>query len=566
MPHPLPLPRLALLALVACGGPSADRTSTPTEPVLSVPAPTRPVTDAMRLLRTSMALRGQRPSLEAYADLADDPEALEAWVDRWLDDPAFGLTVRELHDEAWNLTSAYARLPANGPFVGVPIADLKRGIYEAPLRTIEHVVMTDRPYTDILALDGTLANPVTANAWRGLPVPRDWMFPLYADLDDWRFLRWNDGRPAAGILADSALWMVHRSSGPNNDRGRANTLHRALLCSDYLDAGIDLVDDFDLSDAAAINDALRSDPSCAACHDTLDPIASFLPFREYFVIQETTFPFEMYTPELQAQPGESTGLPPSYQGVPGDDIGDLAAMIADDPRFWSCTARRFAGHLTQRALHEVPDDEVEALTEVFVDSGFDAKALARAVVLSDAFLPGDEPLATPHRMRPEVLGRHYEALVGASWSYRDDDAPCCGAPDESTLGKVDLGADAWAGYRTVAGGIDAPFVGVPSHRLDPASLLVYEGFARVSALHALARAGEEGGLMPRPLPATEDDVRAHIATLVLQLYAERVGPDDPQVTDAYGLWLVGAGAPVDAEAGWELLLGAMFQDLRTVFY
>jgi len=553
-----------------CGTEEPDVVSSKAPSTLTTPATLarRPITPEMHLLRASLALRGQRPPMEAYAEVADDPDAVARWVDRWVQEPGFGATVRELHDEAWGITSAYAPVPANGPFTDLPIADIKRGLFEAPLRTIEHVVMNDQPYPDILSMDATMGNAVTARAWSGLwPVPIDLRDPHTADLDDWRLLQWKDGRPDAGILSSSVLWMVHRSAGPNNDRGRANLISRALLCYDYLDAGIDLVDDFDLANADAVNEALRDDPSCAACHDTLDPLASFLPFREYFVIQESVFPFEMYTPEQQALASESTGLEAAYQGTPGDDLGDLATMIADDPRFWQCTARRFASHLTQRGLHEVPDDEVTALTDAFVASGFDAKALAREVVLSDAFLPDDEVLAAPHRLRPEVLGRHYEALAGARWVAADEEEVCCGAPaGQSVLGEVDLAEDAWLGYRTVAGGIDAPFVGTPSHRIDPASLLVYDGYARVAALQAVERAGEPGVVLPSPLPATEAEVRSHIATLILQLYGERVEVDATQVTDAYQLWSVGAGFPADAADGWELLLSAMFQDLRMVMY
>jgi len=535
-------------------------TSEATPPATPAEEPLSHATAAERLLRTSMALRGKRPPLEAYDDVVADPEAIDEWIDRWLDDPAFGRTLRELHDEAWLLTSGYAPIPANGSLETVDPGPLKRSLFEAPLRTIEHVVMNDQPYTDILRVDYTMADPIVRAAWVGLDGN-----DVSWDEPEWRPQPWVDGRPAAGILSSSVVWMVHRSSGPNHDRGRANLISRALLCTDFLDQGLDLSDDFDLTDEASLRQTLREEPACAGCHEPLDGIASFLPFLPYFVIQESRFPFEMYQPALQSDWQQGTGRPPTYFGEPGDDIGDLARMIRSDERFWKCTARRFASYLTQRPLEEVPAEEVEVLSDAFVDSGFDAKALAREVVTSEVFLTG-QPLASPHRVRPEAIDRMYDDLVGTGW-WIESAEPCCIEGADTTLGRVELGHDARVGYRTLAGGVDAPFTSEASHALDPTSALVFEAYAEVMAGHAVRRMNAEGALLSlAPEEADEAAVREQLSRLYLRLFAQEHSTDDPEIDLAYQLWRQGSAGGAQPDEGWRVVLTALFQDLRMVMY
>ena len=49
--------------------------------------------------------------------------------------------------------------------------------------------------------------------------------------------RYQDGRPAAGVLATNGLWWRYRSTASNANRKRANQASRILLCQDYLVRG-----------------------------------------------------------------------------------------------------------------------------------------------------------------------------------------------------------------------------------------------------------------------------------------------------------------------------------------
>ncbi|MBC8071870.1 MAG: hypothetical protein IAG13_26320, partial [Deltaproteobacteria bacterium] len=98
---------------------------------------------AERLVRISMALRGIRPRADELAAVEADPAALGPIVDGYLDDPGFGETIRDLHNEALLVLSDYfiypAGYPAIGPLEGRDPYALNRAITEAPLRLVEHV-------------------------------------------------------------------------------------------------------------------------------------------------------------------------------------------------------------------------------------------------------------------------------------------------------------------------------------------------------------------------------------------------------------------------------------------
>src|SRR5687767_15955162 len=57
------------------------------------------LTPVQHLTRASLALRGMRPSLEDMRAVEADKEALPAIIDRYLESPAFGETIMELHNE-----------------------------------------------------------------------------------------------------------------------------------------------------------------------------------------------------------------------------------------------------------------------------------------------------------------------------------------------------------------------------------------------------------------------------------------------------------------------------------
>jgi hypothetical protein len=227
-----------------------------------------------RLVRISMALRGRRPSPAELDAVAADSAALDAIVDGYLDDPAFGETIRDLHNEALLVLVDYFIYPAGfpplGPLAGRDSYELNRAVTEAPLRLVEHVVMNDRPYDEIVTAEYTVADAQVAAVW-GLPAGGE---------GEWIETQWDDGRGNAGVLTDSWLFQRHSSTPSNANRGRANAISRALLCHDFAERDIVLDADIDLADPEAVAEAVEKNQACASCHQGLDPMASF--FQDYF--------------------------------------------------------------------------------------------------------------------------------------------------------------------------------------------------------------------------------------------------------------------------------------------
>ena len=162
------------LTLAACGGDDSGETETgdtASEDTVEDPAFEHLVylSPEDHLVRVSMALRGLRPSLAELDAVAADPEALAGIVDGYLDSPEFGRTIRDLHNESLLSRVDFAIPPAGflpkGPIAGENIYDLNVSVMESPLRLIEHVVLNDKPYSEIVTANYTVADGVVSTVW-----------------------------------------------------------------------------------------------------------------------------------------------------------------------------------------------------------------------------------------------------------------------------------------------------------------------------------------------------------------------------------------------------------------
>jgi hypothetical protein len=546
------------------------------------------LTPMEHLIRASMAIRGTRPSLSDLAQVEADPDALEEKVDLYLESAQFGETIRAMHNEALLVMPDYLYYPAGflpiGELSGEDIYALNRSVLEAPLKLIEHVVMSDRPYSEIVTADYTVADHNVAVVW-GLDYG--------GDGDSWEVTAWADGRDNAGVLSDSWLWQRHRSTDSNANRGRANAVASALLCADFLSNDVDVDVSIDLSDPNAVSEAVLDNPSCAACHAQLDPLASY--FRGFF---------PAYVPQTLCDPGEPCAYPmeipwfkelfpdlldvdmqpPAYFGEQGDGLEFLGRQIADDPRFAECAVKRFYSYLLQVPLQDVPQDAEDELVATFEDSGLDAKTLVRAIVLRDEFktsyveavdpsAPTDAELAAADygamKARPVALGQMMKDLTGFRWVTDLNGIPD-GAGGVVDLGVVPLLEDSFLGYRVLGGGIDSLYVTQSSHTYTGPNFLVLDALAREAAHHVVERDFATGdrkllGLVDADTRG-EAAIRDQLVQLHLRLYGEAVEPDGGPVDRLYDLWSEMLEISDDPARAWKGTLHAMFQDLRIAYY
>ena len=540
------------------------------EPEVAPAAPgVEMVSPVEHLVRASMALAGTRPSLEDLRAVEADPAALPGAIDRLLDTPAFGETIRDLHNDALLLRFDLQLLPHVGTLAerGYTRAEVNASVMEAPLRLIEQVVVADRPYTEIVTAGTTMADRIVADVW-GLP---------YDDTKGgWQEVAWSDGRPAAGVLSSSALWLRHRSAGFNFHRERANLVSKALLCWDFLARDLPIDGSVDLADPKAVAHAVVANGDCASCHVTLDPLASYLSTFRPFLLEQAVerYPIAMYFPDAADEWIDGTGRPPGYFGDMGGDVAALGRKIAADPRFSLCAARRFAGYFAGVDPFAIPLEELAPPQRTFVESGFSAKALARAVVLSDSFRAshardeaGAAALHGYRKARPEQLARLFDDLTGFSW-----EATLPFESEGAAFGTVDLARSDLFGFRSLAGGIDSYYVTTPARTMSTSASLFLRRYAARAAGHVVEAdfavpAGERRLLRSvEPNVAEEASVRAQLVDLHLRLYGEVLEPSSGPITESWSVFRAVHARTGDVRHAWKTLLTAMLQDVKIAYY
>ncbi len=574
--------RLLCVTLAACGDPSGPAGTDDTDPTHAVDTDVSGgrvwLPPEAQAVRVSMALRGVHPTAADLQTVRADPTQLPTLVDAWLDDPRFGETVRDLYNEVLLTRSVDQQFPQLGPLLKVPRKQILDAVGDEPLALIERVVLEDRPFTDVVTSSTTVLDAVGAKIWSG--------HDYAAGGPDEQEVHWTDHRPAAGVLSTNALWSRHPSNGSNYNRGRANVIADALLCEDFMSRDVQIGGDVDLSDPAAVNRAVSTRPECVSCHQALDPLASnlwvfspivspgsvavsYLAGCSTFPLDQC-YPFDPYLKDGGLVPVLLGLRAPGYYGHATADLGDVGAAIAADPRFAQCAARRFWSGFAEVPISDVPFDLVADLQRAFTSSGFNAKALARAAVLSPDFLTldaSDPDVAAravgPLVVRPFQHARLIEDLTGFAYTLSTDDL-ICATTKLNCYGDVELATDDVYGFRSMTGGIDGVRVTRPTHTFTPVKLLFAAAIAEEAAgwvVKKELRATGERALLDQVGPTTTDEptVRAQLASLHQRLYAESVTADSAAVDADWALWSTVLVRTADPDDAWSATLSAMLQ-------
>lgn len=578
---------VGLLATTACGSPEPEGRRVPK----GKDAPTEhthvdlPVTD--QLVRASVALRGLRPSPDDVARVSADPSSLTEIIEGYVEEEAFAETLADMHAQQLMLradTVPKLRLPQIGPMKGVPLGASQPAEQEWPLQLVRHVARNDLPYTEVVTADYTFSNEIIATAY-GLPFnPIGPMEP-----GGWQKVAWHDGRPGAGLLSETSVWRRHVSNGANFNRLRADVIADRLLCDPIGGRDVNIVGSIAVSDPEEVADAVSNQPECVACHQALDPLGGFfwgfkpqiakssitiaydsdcgeqpVPGWQYSGdVADYCYPLKTYNPEWEDDWADWDLRPPNYYGEPATYLDDLGALVADDPRFATCTVRRFYSWFAQVHVDDVPFEVVDPLTEAFVDGGWSTRDLALAIVSLPSFRRADEEGLGLLATRPEQYARTVMELTGYRWLGEVDDGDC-------TLcwGEVDLARSALHGYRTVAGSTDDDNILVPTHTTTPMKWLTVTVFAQDAAGHAVseARAGRLSWL--DPAISDDDEARAQIAALFLRFLSAEVDPDGPEVDELLALFRTAASSDDsdDADDGWTAVLTALLLDPRMMLH
>lgn len=568
---------LASFVLVAaCTGPGpAGDDSPPGDDGGVTPSPTAVyLTPVQHLTRASLALRGVRPSVEDLQAVAADPDALGGIVDRYLGTPEFGATIREMHDEALLLRVEDAKFtfPGTATFVGHTAYETNDSVFSEALRLIEDIVMTDQPYTKVVTADYTMSNATNAQIWG---------YTHTGPANQWTRTPFPDARGAAGVLGIEAVYHRHESAGFNYNRGRANMISSAWLCHDYAHADIMIDTTVDLSDPDVVANAVVANPSCAGCHQTLDPLASYLfPFKNQIQLNQiqrgdVDYPVGGYIVANENAWRNRNKRAPMFFGTTADKLPGLGQAIAADPRFAKCAATRFASYLTEVPAGSLDGRWIAKLQSTLEDNDFNAKKLVKAIVMSDEFrLASDTDAAIAEstvgvqKLRPAQLSRMIRDTTGFVWT----------TPNTSKLRNLDYGQpdlldSDLLGFRVLAGGIDGYYVTTPVHTTTTTSSLVTKSLASSAAdfvveHDATAAAGARTLFVKAATGATDEaQIRAQLAYLHARLYGELVDAASPEVDETFALFTAAkTAANNNQRRAWKLTLVGMLTDVRALTY
>lgn len=505
--------------------------------------------DAVSLLaRASLDLRGVRPDPAEIAAVEADPAAYDALVEDYLQDPRFGERVRITWGEILLTRQDYYYVTAADFGLSDEVGFVE-AVGEEPLRIIQRVATEDLPWSDIVTADWTMANPLLGSFY-----PVD-----YPDGgDDWLPVPYTDGRPAAGILSTNGMWWRYMTTASNANRGRANAVSRTLLCNDYLSRPIEFDRNVNLLDGDALQDALQNNPGCVACHNTLDPLASYF-YGFYYYQYDSPLELNSYHAEREYQWAEGTGVAPGYYGEPGYGLDDLGVQIASDPRFVECAAWRSFEALLQR---DAALDDTAALTdyrEAFLDGGLTLRSLYRAILTGPEYtgVAGDRSVPTK-MVSPDQFASQLEALTGFRFTYYGYDV---------------IESDTY-GVRTLAGGVDGVYSTKPATEPTATMILTWERFAQAAADHVVTndRLDPQDARLFTLIDFSEhpdrdrDAMAAQLQRLHLLVLSDRIQLDGPEVDANLALWEDLYAITGDATQAWAGVLSVLFRDPAFIFY
>lgn len=542
----------ALLVLVGCAAPVApgEPPEAPTAEPTATDARFDGLTPLELLARLSLDLRGVRPTVDEIARVEADPAALDAIVDELLRDPRFEDRVLALYREVFLTRTEFLAIGDDTAFYA-QLADRQAffdSVGDEPVRLMAHLATEDLPYDLAVTGDFTLIDEHLAQLY---PTDRP------ADAVGWVPARYTDGRPAAGVLATNGLWLRYPSMDSNMQRKRANVTSKLFMCRDFLASVVPFDNEVDLLDEGALADAIRTQPGCTACHDTLEPIASYFWGFDY-AYEEGFYTVDAltYHPDRERRWMDETGVAPAWYGEPATGLGELGSQLVRDEGFDPCAVEHVWRHLLRRA--PTPEDRaaMDRHVAAFRGGGRTIRAIWGSVVDDERYRGVEDDGVTGVTRKiatPDLLRSAVRDLTGFDWTV-----------EGVTL--LDHEAD---GLATLAGGVDGLTVTVPASAPNTTMLLVQSRLASGAADFAVAR---EAALPPEERRLLRDaDLAgrpdgAAIASLLLEILTLRVEPTGPEVASLLALWDEVYALEPDPSVAWAAVVAAILRDPLFVTY
>ena len=217
--------------------------------------------------------------------------------------------------------------------------------------------------------------------------------------------------PAALVPQDTATWLPIADRGPHaaglltmpvflakygSRRARAHVIASAFLCHDFIAETVKL--------APSTEPDLTKRPGCAACHQTLEPMAAAfarVAESDWTWLPASQLPMSLPRCTADKAPGACKGyydpafagqLSGAYASPSRAEAGPagLAAEVVAAPDFAPCVVSTVASGLLGRPL--TPDDDAwkVRLVTTFTSGGYRMRPLVRAILTSPRYRDGND--------------------------------------------------------------------------------------------------------------------------------------------------------------------------------
>ncbi len=347
----------------------------------------------------------------------------------------------------------------------------------------------------------------------------------------------------------------------------------------------------DNNDANAVLNAVTTRSDCKACHDRLDPLASFFfPMDNAMIETSDGTNFLTGNPERWRSANKR---PPAVYGKPGADIRDMGRLLVEHEKFAQCQTKRAFKILFTRDPKSNAELTLAAdmATKWGPEDGYNFRKLVKRWMLSDVYTqrPKDDNPDWVRRTSPERLEIAVKDLTGFVWQRdpsTDEDHSDPNA-DPFRTDPIPLLTTEENGYKIIFGGINGVNVSARSVSLNASVQVVQRKLAALAAddvvTKDLGKPNDQRKLLTGVSgtePPTTDEVaiRIHLADMARRLYGEHYATDSAAVNAWFTLYTqlyndvsqggTGSGKVpgTRTERAWRGVLVAMLRSPRIVLY
>jgi hypothetical protein len=313
-------------------------------------------TERQKQITAEFGQSGLEASLaEMMRDQRFYDRTIELYNDHFLTDKYLGRenAIELLDEDLWpNLRWYDRKYPGDEQKAQVTNDSLAR----EPLELIAHVIATERPFTEILTANYTMANGYSQLSLIGLP---DIPLGIGENPDSFREVE-VPGIPHAGILTSAMFLNRFPTSDTNINRHRSRMTYLFFLDIDINQFGsrpVDAASDF------GENPTLNN-PDCTVCHTTMDPVAGL--YMNWNESGEYSGEGDWFGPDYILAPGFNGETLPD--GNRRNALQWFAQRLALNPRFAQATVKTVFEGLTGQKILDItvpmtPEMAEEAMQE-----------------------------------------------------------------------------------------------------------------------------------------------------------------------------------------------------------